>query len=464
MPDSVSGYRTEQWMALADWQMPSISNTLYRRYGAQGMPMLQMFRSLGREEAITNDSHSAYEENWVHGFVTSAGIVASTGAGNAINITLAATDLDASNNFYPRKDYIITFPNESQGIIESINVTVPTAPVLKVVPLNASKDLLGAGALAANQKLAITNGVWGAGEDQPSGAVTGRTKRTFYAQIFKETIGMEGTQLVNAEWFERFDEQSGKVTGVYTPESWEGEFRLSIIEDGAYLFGEENTNSVVVQSGVPGAGNSKKTTKGIVPWMRDLGYVYPYTPGTLTITDLDDIGLYLKTQGLSTDVVWLGVGARLMNEINNAAVTFLGDQHDHAMILQNVFKGNQELALSVNYKVITKGGITFMLNEIGNFSNPRTFGLANSGYEFDRYGLCIPLSNVKDAATGKMMTNISSFYRAKGSYNRRYEVFTLGGAGGGQYVTSVDSTNTYWRTHHGLKFMKVNQSVLFDPQ
>jgi hypothetical protein len=458
MPDSVSGLRTELWMATADWAKPSVANTLYRRFGSQGLPLLQFFRSLSREEAITNDTHSAYEENWIHENVTVGTTQGDPGVGNALTIPLHSSDLNTLNQFYARQDFIITMPNETQCIIQSIDDSVSASPTITIKPLNASKTI---GATTAGQKLAITNGVWGAGEDQPTGAVTGRTKRNFYAQIFKETIGMEGSQLVNAEWFDHYDESTGKMTGVYTPETMEGEFRLSIIEDGAYLFGEENTNSIVVNPGVPGAGNLKRTTKGIIPWINDLGYTFPYYPGSLAITDLDNIGLYLKSQGLSTDVVWLGVGARLMNEINNAAVTFEGDANSYTRVVNNVFKGNDELALSVSYKVITKGGITFMLNEIGNFSNPKTFGTPL--YEFDKYGICIPLSNVKDAQSGLVAPNISSFYRAKGAYNRRYEVFTLGGAGGGQYTTSIDKTNTFWRTHHGLKFVKANQSVLFDP-
>ncbi len=458
MPDSVKGLRTELIMATADWAKPEVANVLFRRYGAQGQPVLQFFRSVSREEPVTNDTYSAYEENWIHENVTVGANISDPGAGNSMDIPLDASDLDSLNNFYARQDFIITMPNETQCLIQSIDTSVPTVPVITIIPINASKHI---GDVTKGQKLAITNGVWGAGEDQPEGAVTGRTKRNFYAQIFKETIGMEGTQLVNAEWFDHYDEATGAVTGVYSPNMMEGEFRLSIIEDGAYLFGEENTNSVVVKPGVPGAGNLKRTTKGIIPWLRDLGYTFPYTPGTLTITDLDTIGLYLKSQGLSTDVVWLGVGARLMNEINNAAVTFEGDATSHTKVVNSVFKGNDELSLSVNYRIIVKGGITFMLHEIGNFSNPKTFG--TTGYNFDKYGICIPLSNVKDAQSGLVTPNISSFYRAKGAYNRRYEVFTIGGAGGGQYITSIDKTNTFWRTHHGLKFVKVNQGVLFDP-
>jgi len=86
MPDSVKGLRTELIMATADWAKPEVANVLFRRYGAQGQPVLQFFRSVSREEPVTNDTYSAYEENWIHENVTVGANISDPGAGNSMDI------------------------------------------------------------------------------------------------------------------------------------------------------------------------------------------------------------------------------------------------------------------------------------------------------------------------------------------------------------------------------------------
>lgn len=459
-PNAVASMMTEQLWSVYDYAKPEVAMELFRTHGYQGLSSLQLLRSMGRERPITQDEWSAYEDDYIVETFHSLGNVGDPGAGVDLTVTLDPADLDADNRFYPRVGYIVTMPNETQGHIYAINTTTPTAPVLTIRPVHATKTL---GAVTAGQEISITNGAWGAGTDQPVSAQRGATKRSFVAQIFKESIGAEGTQLVNSTWFSKYDTGENLI-GWYSPAYLDAEYRLSLIEDGAYLFGETNTNAtLVVPNGEEGAGNTIKTTKGLVPHIRDLGNVFPYVPGTLNVEDFDQVDLYLTQQGVDSPFVMMLNGVRLAHEIENVLVDFNKDTGvDFTRVTESVFKGNDKLAVSVNFQMLTKGNRTFLFKRMDNFSNPKTFGA--TGYDMDKYGLVLPLTSMKDPKSGEKLQNLESCYRALGGYSRRYEVFTIGGAGGGgRYVTSVDKTNTFLRGHHGLQAMKVNQMMMFDP-
>lgn len=452
----VSGIYTEQIMSLHDVFMPQHIPELFSRFDAQYMPSFEFIRGLGREMPISADSWYAHEENWYHRTILTTGTVSDPGAGNQAVVTLAASDHDSNGNSYPRVGDIISIPGTFvQARIMSKNTTTPTAHTITIKPVRAADNI---GAIASGTTLAITNYAKAAGMGQPSGTVVGTTKRTFWTQIFAETIGAEGSQLVNERWYKVLNKEGG-VVGWYSPGYMRGEYLMALKQDGAFWWGVESDNWT--ETTARGSVNNGRTTKGVFPWTSELGKTINYTAGAFALTDLRQIGLYLKSQGVTSGVVILFEGAKLNNEIEDATKTFTGVGTDYTRVEQTLFKGNRELSLSMNIKVITIGGITFILKPMDVWSNPMTFGA--SGYNLDQYGLWMPLSKYKDPETGKLTDNIATRYRALGSYSRRYETWRVAGAGGGLYVTDIDETNTYFRSHIGLQYVKVNQCGILKP-
>lgn len=463
----VGGILTEQVASLYDFFKPQVTAELFARFETQYMPMFQWLKAMGREFPVAADSWYGWEENWWHETIKVASAAPIGGAagedpgtGNDINVTLHEDSVNASNMFYARLGDIITIPGtEVQASVWSIDVTTPTAPVLRLKPISETSNI---GIIAANTILSITNGAFGAGTKQPDGTVVGSTKRTFYAQIQKESVGAEGSQLVNELWYSKTSD-GRNVTEWYTPGTMRAEYLLGLKWDGAYTFGQENTNAtLIVPTGVPGAGNKITTTKGLVPWIRDLGKVMTTDPLTWAITDLDDVGLYYKSQAITTGAILWMIGAKLNNTVENKAKTYLDNTGvDFTSIVNTYFNGDKSLALSVDFSVIRKGGLTFIKKPMDVWSNPKTFGA--TGYNMDEYGIMGPLRTVRNPNTGARMMNIASRYRALGNYSRRFEVWSVRGAGVGLKVTDVDREDTYLRSHQGLQVYGANQFILQDP-
>jgi len=455
----VAGIYTEQIMSMHDVFKPQNIPTLFARYGAQYMPMFQIFRSLGREEPIARDEWHGWEENWMHQAITTSGTTVAGAAGASVDITLATSMHDSKGNSYPRVGMIISFPGTYvQGHITAKDESVSTAHVLTVTPAK-STDVIPA--TTDGETLAITNNAFGAGTDQPKGTVLASTKRSFVAQIFKETIGAEGSQLVNEKWYKVLDD-GRNLKGYYSPGYMRGEYLMSLAMDGAFTWGDE-TDNVTVPSGEPGAGNLVKTTKGIMRHATELGKTITYTEGSFSPTSLDQGGLYLKSQGITTGFVFGWVGANFSNDIENGMVSYLGNNSapDYTTVVDRLFGKNKDLAVSIGFSVIKKGGITYILKPMDSWSNPKTFGA--TGYDLGKYGLFTPLGRLVDPVRNIPMDNIATRYRAYDGYSRRFETWSVSGAGNGRKVISIDKTNTFFRAHLGLQVFKANQFMIFKP-
>lgn len=455
-----TGIMTDKMMSMFDFFKPHYIPTLMARYGLQFMPTFQLFRAMGREKPVTSNTWFAYEENWYHRTILTTGSVGDPGAGNDITITLDATHHDSQDGSYGRVGEIITIPvTNVQAYIKEKDTSAAGAHTFLLSPVRAADNI---DAITSGTELSITNAAFGDGTQGTDPTHMGFTKRSFNAQIFKEAAGTEGSQLVNEFWFSKMSNDKS-IKYWYTEGIGRAEYLLALKMDGAFMWGQEADN-IVVPSGVPGAGNSIHTTKGLFPWAKELGKGLTYTAGSWALTDMDAVSLYYLSQGLTSDKCLFMAGARLNLDIENGMVDFLGDEAggtSYTKIEKEVFKGNRELSLSINFKTFTKGGITYMLKPMESWSNPKTFGA--DGYDMDRYGLITPLSQVKDAKSGKMMNNIETRYRAKGDYSRRFEIWNLNGAGGGQYVTDIDKTNTQLRAHLGLQVLAANQLIHVKP-
>lgn len=455
--NAVASIYTESIQSMHDFFKPQKIPTLFARYEQQYMPMFQIFRSLGREEAVMADNWSGWEENWYHSTITVEDAVTEGTAGAAKTITLAAADHDSKGNSFPRVGGIIFVPGTYQQLhITAKDTTTADAHVLTVKPSKATETVP---AIAAGATLVIGSNAFGAGTDQPDGTVVGATQRTFYAQIFKETIGAEGSQLVNEKWFKKMDNKKN-VKAWYSPGTMRGEYQMALSMDGAFTWGDE-TDNVNVPAGEAGAGNLNKTTKGLFRHAQELGKALTYTENAFDPTDMNQMGLYYLSQGVTTGYAFGWIGAAFMNDIEDGMVDYLANTSvNYTNAVKTVLGGNEDLGVAVGFQAIKKGGITHMLRPMNAWSNPKTLGA--TGYDMPTRGLFTPLSKFVSPKNNAKLDNVSTRYRAMDGYSRRFETWTVQGAGKGLKVISIDKQNTFFRSHVGLQAFKVNQFVHFE--
>jgi hypothetical protein len=447
-----------------DVHKPDVLSKMFNRYGDQGSSWFLTLEKLGFVKPVAATQYSHYEnelKNPTFKSRASASIVGS-GATATILITLAVADVDTNNNFYPRLNDIVFFKTGQLGIITSINVSTPSAPVLTINALNA--NALPA-SVAAGEEMSLVSNAFAEGSDQPKGIVPGATKRTNYTQIMKETLAVTGTELTNQTWFDGWVEVPGSVNGseqIASGNSWynlnwmDMEWRIGKQVSGALLFGEASVGNGVVD---PTTGLPVNTTNGLIPTIKTQGNTETYVPGSFSVTDFDAYGRILDREYAGDYVLGL-TSKSFSDEIENTMVAYLANTNIIYEIEQQLGSrfGVDGKSISVDFNYLKKSQRTFMFKRMMEFSNRQTFGIANS--VTDGYGVFLPMNKVKDAKSGKMLDNIGARYKNLNGYSRKMEVWSVNGAGPGMKVSSVDVNKSFIRTDMGAHIMGANQMIL----
>ena len=448
---------------------PQIERDLTARYGTQFESSFMKLMRTGREMPIAADGWSAYEDNRYHETITTTGTISYAIAGAAVYFTINTTMNPTTSDFYLKPTDVIMWPGTDILLwCESIDVSAPEAPIATMLPFNSGDQPVPVD-ITADTVLAIVGQASGQGTDQPLGSVLGFQKRDFKLQIIKGTSGLDGSQYANELWFEIYD--NGSVVGWFTTGTLRMEYNFKRNMDGAFMVGYQSTNTDLVQERVNihgigiGTNSTVNTTDGLLPLIRSRGNTEAVVSETYALTDLDDIGLYLRTQATTSGIVWTPGGARIYNDIQNECKDYVIDGGaDGALVdsvLVNLAKGNKDVATSLNFTNISRGNWTYMLDIVENWSDSKTFNA--TGYDFDTKILYLPLKKVRDSKSGESLDNLAVGYRAMGGYSRKTEVWGMHGAGGTSrhtYTTSVDRSEFYMRGECGLQAMAVNQFTL----
>jgi len=462
--DAASGILTQDVWSLWDVGKPQVISELMARYGMQNQGLFTLLRSMGREMPVSGQSFYGYEDNKIHRSIHVRTTISDPGVGNDAQFVLDSQDLDASNRFYVRVGDVITIPDtEVNARVYEIDVTTPSAPIVKIRPVSATQNI---GVLTAGDALPITTSAFAAGTGQPDGTIVGTVKRTFKTQIIKETVGLEGDQFANEEWYKTY--RGGEVKGWWTTGTMRGDFLMQLKIDGMVTIGVESSNTaMVVPTGEDGAGNTINTTKGVVPHLRSGGLTQTYTAGSFDLDDLRDMGKYLRSQMVNSGNILIMSGIDLSNDVNDAAKDYFVTDTGSAImtsVADGMFGGAENMKGIINFKVINMGdGFNYFIYVMDNWSNPETFKLLS----YDKKGVIMPVTSFKNPVltpgANKKVENFNIRYRAsKDGYSRRFEMWTNGAAGGGTYIGDVDSRKWYWRSEMGVELYKTNQGIVIE--
>lgn len=449
-PQAVAGIYAENIISSLDVYEPDILSNLFRRFGDQGYPdYYLMLRSLGYEEIAMQDEYGNFEENRYHVKFKVNGNTNAGATNGDVVVTLHPSSLDAANRFYPRKNQQILFNNEAVAYIHAIDKTVPTAPTLTLRSIGGAPIPQ----LSAGANLIIFSNAWSEGSGQPDAALSGVIYYENEAQIIKETIGVTGSEMTRKTWFQL---KGVKGAPYYYKGQAELDYRMAVQIDGALLFGQRNTNPNAVDS----EGNRLKTTEGLVPYMRKRSQLKLIAPNTFPVEAFDDIDKKMEANHAGNHVLSM-MGIDRHQALENSLVEYFKDTNiSFAQKTANdvLFNKNESLGASVNFKYLTKSERTYMFKRFKSFNHPELYGA--DGYNFSQYAMFLPLNQRRDPVKQSTIDSIGMRYRAFGEYNRRTEVWKVGGAGPGLKVTEFDKQNTFVRSHIGAHHRGGEQFVL----
>jgi hypothetical protein len=448
---AISEAYTNQIVSSFDLHKPEKLATIFKRYGDQGMSYFLFMKSLGFDMPVAQETYSHFEENRYHAFMTALAGVSAPGAGNDITFVLDPVSLNANNQFYPRLNDAVLFPNEVSGYIVNINTATPSAPAITVRP-NVVTDAIPA--ISAGDQIIIYSNQFAEGTENPKGALSGTEEFYNDTQIIKETWTATGTEMTNQSWVRLNNLPNAPYYLTGQPQT---EYRYALKVDGALTFGKRTNNPNAIDTAT---GNPIRTTEGLVPAIRQRGNVIVSTPGTWSVANFDEIVRIYDREGASKTAIAM-MGLNKLQENQSVLKAYFNNTNIQMAIKgveKGLFRGNAEMSANLEFQYLTTAGYTFMFSQMGTFTNPQLYGA--EGYGMKNYAIFLPVGKLKDPKSGKLCDNIGYRYKKAAGYDRMLEVWNGDSGAGPNKVTSRDVQNLYWRGHIGAHQMGVNQMVL----
>ena len=423
---------------------PELYGQIVKKYASQYRETIGYdFRKMGLERPMESNYGTIFMEGWVHeNFVVAAGGVGASAPGGTQVIPVAATSIDAGR-FYPKVGHVIVYPSATnqKAVIESIDLGGATVTVRA-----------GAGVtlplLAGGETIAIISSMWGEGTTQPEPSKSLYEQIHYQTQIIKDEVGVSGSQLTNKSWVDL--SVTGSKFKLYNVELANMDMRMDIQEEGAYLEGDGLTYTPTAGTALTNLGTTTQMTKGLLTWGKERGFNAPVDPAAVDKGDLRDIRDYFLSMGDTSANIygWLGndMGRGLADYIDTLVVAAGATDPTSAMtdvMTTYGVDGAQIPARAATFSAYRRYNDfdgSFIFKPVTAFSNPK--GLGATGYTYKEKSAWFPMSNMKDAKTGKMCPQVAIRYKAMDGYNRRRELVELTGATNGMHNTQYDLNQT----------------------
>ncbi len=442
-PSVITAQYSNAYISTFDYHMPEKRDILYRKYGDQGLEFFKMIDKLGFSSPVAQQDYSHFEEDWIWTPVNSRAGVVSPGAGNPINFTLAAYNLDSGNRFFIAVGDNVMFANQVTGTVTAINVTVPAAPVVTVYP-NGGANI---GALSADDTIIIYSNDYAEGTGQPEGKVARVIEYSFNTKIVKETNAYTGSEATNKTWFTTTSDGQS-IPAIYMKGQIDADYRMALRMNGALLFDETTTNATLLAAG-------NRTTQGLFPWVRGGGNVQGYNVGFYAMADFDIQNRILDQNFAPSEEVAM-LGFDLQTEWENL---FVNSFVNGAIVYANFADGGKKATdLSIGFNSFNKNERQWHIKRMTGLNHPQIYGAP--GFKLPGSGIVMPIDGRKDPKTGNLLPSVGQRYKALGNYNRKMKVWLTGGAIAVTNQTDADALNI--RSEFGSEFIASNRFFLME--
>jgi hypothetical protein len=451
---AVTGIYNESYVSSYDLNLRKIYPEMVQRYGDQGAEFIGMMMAMGWESTTDVPTLEHFEDDWIWDSFKVEGNTAGA-AGASKTLTISSDSIDAQGNFYPAPKDIVEFPNkDSVGNPIQAYITSVTSTTITLKPLKAAWSIP---AVSSNQTLIIITNGNSEGSGQPDPKARGAYLYTNKFAIGKASVEGTGSQMTDKSWVDEYD---GKKIGSYFDVATQIDLDYRMMQNiqGWVLGGQEPDNTILD----PDNSKAIKWTKGLFPTMNDVSIQHPYVD--FDVTDFDEIerGLSKVYAGQYTAFM---PGIELDIAVENALKSYLNydNQYLTKQANQQLFGGDEGLAVSVGYSYIEKAKRKFAIKRFSTLHNPKTYGA--DGYDYTTKGVMFPLKNKNQVMLrgGKsaIMPTMRVVYKALGSYSRKMEVFKTGSADASRWgvTNDVDNRLFHQRCEFGFEVFAANQLV-----
>jgi len=423
-----------------------VDEQLIKRYGDQGITGLMEL--LGSKKETTAQTFEHYEETLLHNHFT--GAISS----NDLTIDTAFDDTgDSAGNTAVRDgDLLLGNTGVMYYVTGKADGTASTQP-----EDNFQLKLVSSGALAgspADTSFAIVGNAYAERTGQPVGITPRVDQYQNKCQIIKESFTVSGSEATNAVYVKVNSPEMGTGYLWYLQGEADTYQRFQDYAELAMIIGQSATG--LEDGATDGAGAAVVTTEGLLPFIENKGQTMDLGSSAITMADFDAAVKSLdKYRGAKEMALYAGMNLSL--DIDD----LLASQGAYAAGGANygTFANNKDMALNLGFNSFSRGGYTFHKKTYDLFNRPDLLG--GSGFNYNGYGMCIPMDSQKDAKSGAKIPSLRMRYKAANGYSREMEHWLTGSAVLQNKTNETDELRCNYRTERGFEGFAPNRFLLF---
>lgn len=417
-----------------------VDEQLIKRYGNQGITGLMEL--LGSKKETTANTFEHYEETFLHNSF-SGSFHASNGT-----LTIGSGDRDSAGNTVLREGDLL-LGNTGVMYYVAEGTTQPDHTAI-------CKELDGTLAVGTDTTFAVVGNAYAEQTDQPGGVTPRVHHYQNKCQIIKESFVVSGSEATNAVYVKVNSPESGTGYLWYLQGEADTYQRFMDYSELAMIIGQSDDGSLRDGNADDSAGSSVKTTEGLLSFIENKGQSMDLGSSAITMADFDAAVKSLdKYRGAKEMALYAGINLSL--DIDD----LLASQGAYAAGGANygTFANNKDMALNLGFNSFSRGGYTFHKKTYDLFNRPDLLGA--SGFNYNGFGMCIPMDSQKDAKSGEKIPSLRMRYKAANGYSREMEHWLTGGAILQNKTNGKDELRCNYRTERGFEGFAPNRFLLF---
>jgi hypothetical protein len=439
-----------------------VSEKLVKRYGEQGITGLMEL--MGSKAPSSNTTFEHYEETFVHNSVTGRFPGASPGAAS-ITMALQASG-GYSSNFIGSDEYTPVRPGDilrdKDGDMFYVTATsMPSDSTYTVTMYSIASGGAGSKSTGVDYEFAIIGNAHPEGGVQPDGLSPLIHEYSNKCMILKESFEVTGSEATNIVYVKVDNEKMGSGYVWYLKGEADTYKRFLDYSEIMMMLGEDIDNTTLegvnttFKSGTAQSNATLRGTQGLLPWIESNGQSMDLGSASITMADFDAMIKSLdKYRGAKEYAMYSGINLSLdIDDLLAAQGAYAAGGANYG-----AFQNNKNMALNLGFNSFTRGGYTFHKKTYDLFNHPRLLGA--SGFNYNGYGVCIPMDTQKDAKSGDSIPSLRIRYKAANGYSRDMEHWLTGSAVLQNKTNTTDVLQSHYRCERGFEGFAANRYML----
>ena len=416
-----------------------VDEQMIKRYGDQGITGL--LELLGDKKETSSHLFEHYEEDFYHNNFT--GSIAAE-SGNQGTLTVSGDDDTAAGHHALRVGDLIQNAGGNIYLVQS-----GSALTWKVQLVGAAET-----ATLGSSEFVIIGNAYAEGTGQPDGLTPRVHHYQNNCQIIKETFEVTGTEATNITYLKVDSPKSGSGYLWYLKGEADTYNRFMDYCELACVLGQAG-DANTVDTGDTG-GSRVYLTEGLLPFMENKGQSMDLGASAITMADFDAAVKSLdKFRGAKEMALYAGINLSLdIDDLLAAQGAYAAGGANYG-----TFANNKDMALNLGFNSFSRGGYTFHKKTYDLFNHPSLLGA--TGFNYNGYGMCIPMDSQKDARSGEKVPSLRIRYKAANGYSREMEHWLTGSAVLQNKTNQTDTLQCNYRSERGFEGFAPNRFLLF---